>query len=326
MSTGDQNEVGLEVEGGQPAFEAQEKGEDETGVDERGVDDDGEGDEAVARHLRPPRWRRGARCDAACRSMASAYTSSVLATMRGTVNSRRARACAWRPSRARSSSSSSRRAERRRERGRVTRRHREPGDPVGIGVGDTGGKVGGHHRRARGVRLDLHEAEGLAAGHARQAEHVGGTVPGAELIVILGGEEGHAGGDAARGGELAQLRSRAARGRSARGRRPRRPWRARERRRPCSTRAGRRRARSCARRGRRAAPRRARRTAGVAARRWAGRPKGTTRHFSARGARNAELLTMFGDDVTMRSTLSRNRSRKGRYAASRRFWRTMSLW
>ncbi len=52
-------------------------------------------------------------------------------------------------------------------------------------------------------------------------------------------------------------------------------------------------------------------------------PPGTC---AARGARNGELRTMSGDDVTMRSTLSRNRSRKGAYTASSRRWRTMSLW
>ncbi len=91
------------------------------------------------------------------------------------------------------------------ERERVTGRHREPGDAIGVRVRDAGGQVGGYHRRPRGVRLDLHETKGLAASNAWQAEHVSGVVPGGELVVTLRGEEGHACGDAASGGELAQL-------------------------------------------------------------------------------------------------------------------------
>ncbi len=57
-----------------------------------------------------------------------------------------------------------------------------------------------------------------------------------------------------------------------------------------------------------------------------GSPKGTTRHFSARGAKNREPSIRFGEEATINSTLSRNRSRKGVYTVRRRFWRTMSLW
>ena len=115
--------------------------------------------------------------------------------MRGTVNSRRARAWACRPRRARRSSSAEQAGERLAQRERVARRHDEAGLPVEVGVGDAGGQVGGHHRRARGVGLDLHQAEGLAAGHAGQAEDVGGVVPGAELFVVERRQEGHAAGE-----------------------------------------------------------------------------------------------------------------------------------
>ena len=182
-----QDQVGLEVERRQPALEAQEEGDDEAGIDEHGVDHDRQGDEAVARHLRRSRVRRRrarrdrrrrarragrrllvhvqrARDHARDRELAAAHAPGP--DGRGAPAAHRRRAGAESAAR---------------QRRVVARRDDESGDTVEIRVGHTGRQVGGHDRGARRVRLDLHKAEGLAASHARKAEHVGGAIPGREL-------------------------------------------------------------------------------------------------------------------------------------------------
>ena len=99
--------------------------------------------------------------------MASAYTSRVPATMRGTVNSLPS-SCLGLPAEARAQLVVVEQAvQRSGERERVTGGYDESGHSVQIRVGNAGRKIGGDDRRTRGVRLDLHEAEGLTAGHAR---------------------------------------------------------------------------------------------------------------------------------------------------------------
>ncbi len=86
----------------------------------------------------------------------------------------------------------------------VTRGYCEPRYPIEIGIGNAGRESGGDHRRSRSVGLDLHKSESLTPSYAREAEHVCGTVPSADLSIVRGRDEGHASSCAACGGKFAE--------------------------------------------------------------------------------------------------------------------------